>query len=778
MSSINPGLSEAGFTPLSLQEIREDLNAQLRLQFGNVDLSDQSVFGQLVGIFAASSSQLWQAGSALYAQSFPAGATGVAVDNILALSNMQRLPAAATVTDPTPATQANGVVRYGLRLLGAPGTVVPAGTLFNNGAAAPVTLALDADATIGPANNAQQVLYFAGVPTAGSYALTLTSAGGVTGTTAPIAAGTPARTTRFSWTGFSGAGYTLTLGGTATTDTLDGGSTAADVQAAIRALDGFGGVTVAAVTGGGFAITFPAGPVPVLTAAGEQPPNRITQAAQAIVAATKVGGVTPFTDVQLTDGAQTLTLDFGAYPAPGDAPRNGGAAIGRVAVASNSLTRGNTSIGVGVQIAVLGNPAQAIGTATATTTGSASVAAGQLTTVASPVGGLTGVTNDLDCLPGRAVETDSAAIARFRAARGATSSGSLGAVTQRVRAVPGVTQVVAFENTSNAAGQVLLFATPPSQGQFSLVVAGQTTALVAYNAPAAALQSAVRALTGLGRAQVTSYGASGYQLDFAGSGGGQAVPLVAVAQNTTQVALTPYFGRPPHSIEVVVEGGSQGAIVDALLAAAPAGVALYSNPALRTTATLTAGQQAIAVASTVGVAVGQTVEASGVPVGSTVVGLSEGTVTLSAAATAPGSQVPVSFAYAPLVKDAAGNPVIVGFSRPQSVIVWVSLTLVTDERLVPGDATSGLNSASQWDPAQMPVIAQRLIDLVNATPIGGSISARGTNGLVGSFRDISGLVDFELAFDLAPNPTNVDSITLQSSQAATAQSDSVVISYS
>jgi hypothetical protein len=748
----------------------------MQLQFGNVDLSDQSVFGQLIGIMSASNAQLWQAGAALYASSFPEGATGVAVDNILALNNLQRLPEAASVTNPTPVTRTDGVVLYGLRLLGTPGTVVPSGTLVSNGAATPVTFSVDAPVTIGAANNARQAIYFGNVPTTGSYTLTLTSASGTQATTQAIPYNAAARQTLLTWASPPTAPYTLSLAGTATASIDPAGGIAA-IQAAVQGVASGAGCTVSGSTSAGVSLLWPAGFVPRVTGAGTGAPSAIRQATSAFVHELTAGGAQPFTDVLLTDTQQTLTLDYGAFAAQPSCPSNAASSVPRVVVASTSLYNGQTQTSVGPQTLIVGNPAQGIGTASCTKTGAYSVLAGQLTNIATPVSGLTGCTNDLDCLVGRAAESDADAIARFRAQQGSSSSGSLGSIVKRVQQVDGVSQVVAFQNTGNAASQVVLFAQPPTAGQFSLVVGGTTSPLFAYNAAPSVLQAALRQQTGFASASVSAYGQAGYVFDFAGVRGDQGLGLIGVAQNTTQVQLTPYFARPPHSVEIVAEGGSEADLTQAILDSLPAGIATYSNPSLRTTATLTQGSAQATLASTVGISVGQTVEAAGVPLGTRVVAVANGQVTLSASPIASGSNVPIAFTYAPLVKDASGNVLTVGYSRPQSVLVYVVLKLVTDTHVSPGDVTSGINSAAAWDPRAAQGIAQGIVDLINAVPIGGVVSARGTNGLVGSFRNVPGIYDFDLFFDLVPSPTNQDSLQLQSNQAPTAQSYSVVVSY-
>jgi hypothetical protein len=67
--------------------------------------------------------------------------------------------------------------------------------------------------------------------------------------------------------------------------------------------------------------------------------------------------------------------------------------------------------------------------------------------------------------------------------------------------------------------------------------------------------------------------------------------------------------------------------------------------------------------------------------------------------------------------------------------------------------------------------------LGEAVGIGGVITAKGTNGLVGSFNQILGIVDYSLSFDTVPNPTNQDNIALQSEQVAQFEAFNIQVQY-
>lgn len=109
------GVTATGFVAKPAADIRAELEAQFRTTFGNgIDLTPDSVFAQLIGIFADRLADLWQASQVLYTNAFPDGASGVALDQICALTGVSRLPATRTEVNVT--------------LSGTPLTVIPAGS--------------------------------------------------------------------------------------------------------------------------------------------------------------------------------------------------------------------------------------------------------------------------------------------------------------------------------------------------------------------------------------------------------------------------------------------------------------------------------------------------------------------------------------------------------------------------------------------------------------------------------------------------------------------------
>lgn len=109
------GLSVDGFLPKTLDVIREEINASLRSAFGtSIDLSDDSVFGVIVGAVAERYALLWELAEQVNSSQDPDAATGASLDALAALTGTLRDPA-------TPSTVT-------LTLTGDPATLVSGGS--------------------------------------------------------------------------------------------------------------------------------------------------------------------------------------------------------------------------------------------------------------------------------------------------------------------------------------------------------------------------------------------------------------------------------------------------------------------------------------------------------------------------------------------------------------------------------------------------------------------------------------------------------------------------
>ncbi len=109
------GLTDEGFVSKTIEIIREEISQDLRDAYENqnLDVSDASALGQLIGIFAEREALLWELAEAAYNAWDPDSATGTAQEGVCAITGTRRNGA-----EPSTAT---------LTLTGTPGTTVPAG---------------------------------------------------------------------------------------------------------------------------------------------------------------------------------------------------------------------------------------------------------------------------------------------------------------------------------------------------------------------------------------------------------------------------------------------------------------------------------------------------------------------------------------------------------------------------------------------------------------------------------------------------------------------------
>lgn len=94
------GVTPSGFVGKTLLEIKEEIDAAWRAEFGaNTDLSPDSPDGQIIGIVSDRFAELWELAQAVYSAQDPDKATGQAQDAVCAITGTIRDPASnSTVT--------------------------------------------------------------------------------------------------------------------------------------------------------------------------------------------------------------------------------------------------------------------------------------------------------------------------------------------------------------------------------------------------------------------------------------------------------------------------------------------------------------------------------------------------------------------------------------------------------------------------------------------------------------------------------------------------------
>ena len=83
------GLSSTGFKQKRLTDIIQSMNSRIADQLGvQIQTSSNSVFGQLIGVFAYEIADLWEQAAQVYGAMYPHTASGVSLDNSAALAGI------------------------------------------------------------------------------------------------------------------------------------------------------------------------------------------------------------------------------------------------------------------------------------------------------------------------------------------------------------------------------------------------------------------------------------------------------------------------------------------------------------------------------------------------------------------------------------------------------------------------------------------------------------------------------------------------------------------
>lgn len=111
------GLTPNGFVVKRLDDIKTDLETDIKATFGEVRVDPDSVMGQLIGTFVKPLADVWELMEAVYHSQYPASAEGIALDNVVQFNGLTRLASTPSHAD---------VVMYSDTLP----TTVPEGTLI------------------------------------------------------------------------------------------------------------------------------------------------------------------------------------------------------------------------------------------------------------------------------------------------------------------------------------------------------------------------------------------------------------------------------------------------------------------------------------------------------------------------------------------------------------------------------------------------------------------------------------------------------------------------
>lgn len=157
--AIEYGITESGFVKKTLSVLLNEIGDALKDAFGEeINLADESVFGQLRGISAEREKLLWELAEDVYNSYNPDAAYGASLDNVCSLTGTERLAAQYS----TIANQ---------KLFGTATTVIPAGTQFSVLNDENTTFATDEEVTLIAGTDEVQTITFSGVPATGAFTL-------------------------------------------------------------------------------------------------------------------------------------------------------------------------------------------------------------------------------------------------------------------------------------------------------------------------------------------------------------------------------------------------------------------------------------------------------------------------------------------------------------------------------------------------------------------------------------------------------------------------------
>lgn len=151
------GVTPQGFVKKRLSDIKLEIENSLRADLGNqINLLPESVFSQLVGVYAERESKIWELAEAVYNSGNPDAADGVSLINIGALTNVTKL-------------EAKKSLQQSLHLFGAPGTLVPANTQVSVQGSPTSTFKTLIDVTLVAGQDEVQTITPSAVPAGGSF---------------------------------------------------------------------------------------------------------------------------------------------------------------------------------------------------------------------------------------------------------------------------------------------------------------------------------------------------------------------------------------------------------------------------------------------------------------------------------------------------------------------------------------------------------------------------------------------------------------------------------
>ena len=541
MTSPNYGVTPEGFKQKRLPQIKEEYEDLFIGEFGEINLDPQSVTGQLIGIFSKVLTDDWENLSDVYLSQYLNSATGISLDNVLAMMGIVRLPASkSSVIGAATGIQGTLIPAGSLaRLSGSDDIFVStSSTIISNGTSIKNRVTVKAE-------DFQTYSVLIGQK---SYIYSL-----------PII--------NFSGPIVSGNIISVQINGV----TLSPVPFVTDSQ---TTLNNLASVILANINANTATATAPIGEdkvylTPIL---GKQ---IIVNDISVAGAGAPVGSVT-FDEPNLEDIAKYLAANIDTDLGVFTTWQVGNAFFDVQAVISNFPY--SINVGTNLQVTSTTSPVPFL----AQEYGVIPVPVGSLTEILTPIAGWQSLTNFQAGITGREQETDEELRLRAKHSLHTQGAATVEAIRSRIlQEVPGVNSVTIFENVTMTQDQItVLFSADFVTGNAVQVqFEGSNIGIINFSASnlqvmndvAALIQSQTEIKTavvgGAGNHQITLTMADGQdiEIDFNISGG------------ASQPTYNKSGGRPPKSFETVVEGGTDDAVALKIWQLKPAGIQTFGN---------------------------------------------------------------------------------------------------------------------------------------------------------------------------------------------------------
>lgn len=535
------GLTAAGFNAKRLADIKVDLQNAFIGQFGDINTDPQSVTGQLIGIFSKAFADNWENLEDVYFSQYPNSAAGVALDNVVQLNGITRLPETQTVVLAT----CNGIEGTYIPM-NAQARIDTTNEVFNANLGGTITRQNACEATVEVLSLGAQAYTVVLSNTTFTYSLpiiTFSNVGDifVTGNVIVVTVN-GVQLAPISWA-------------TSSDVTLN------TIKNAIGALPSVFSATstlpniITIIPAGGSSVTI----------------NSISITGGATQASYVITFNTPASISSLAGNLRAI-INNGSLPLVAS---NDGAEIS--IVADSPALPFSCNVGTRLQTTDQSSPISFV----ALNYGAVPCPVGTLTTILTPIAGWTSITNTEEGAIGRLIETDAELRVRRADSIRLFGAATVESIRARIRQqVSGVTSALVFENRTLYQEDILIvFPLVFTLGD-SITITANSVALTAipWNTnQTLTMDDIVTALEGLPQVASASHGGTGDQTVTIEMNLFQELTInSAVVTGTAQTASIK-GGRPPKSFEAVVEGGTDQAVAEKIWETKPAGIETFGN---------------------------------------------------------------------------------------------------------------------------------------------------------------------------------------------------------